>query len=62
MAANMLGKIKTWAQIVAISLLLLHNIIFEMISFPFDILLFGLLYSLLFGQDWIILLKINNLS
>ncbi|WP_075980858.1 CDP-diacylglycerol--glycerol-3-phosphate 3-phosphatidyltransferase [Bacillus massilinigeriensis] len=35
-AANMLGKIKTWTQIVAISALLLHNIIFEMISFPFD--------------------------
>jgi CDP-diacylglycerol--glycerol-3-phosphate 3-phosphatidyltransferase len=34
-AANMLGKIKTWTQIVAISALLLHNIIFEMVSFPF---------------------------
>ena len=35
-AANSLGKIKTWAQIIAISSLLLHNIIFEMISIPFD--------------------------
>jgi CDP-diacylglycerol--glycerol-3-phosphate 3-phosphatidyltransferase len=35
-AANMLGKIKTWTQIVAISALLLHNIIFEAIPFPFD--------------------------
>lgn len=35
-AANMLGKIKTWAQIVAISALLLHNIIFELVSIPFD--------------------------
>ncbi|PWW27296.1 CDP-diacylglycerol--glycerol-3-phosphate 3-phosphatidyltransferase [Cytobacillus oceanisediminis] len=35
-AANQLGKIKTWAQIVAISALLLHNIIFEMASIPFD--------------------------
>lgn len=35
-AANMLGKIKTWTQIVAISSLLLHNIIFELISLPFD--------------------------
>ncbi|WP_210363889.1 CDP-diacylglycerol--glycerol-3-phosphate 3-phosphatidyltransferase [Bacillus sp. REN3] len=35
-AANMLGKIKTWTQIVAISALLLHNIIFEYFSFPFD--------------------------
>jgi CDP-diacylglycerol--glycerol-3-phosphate 3-phosphatidyltransferase len=34
-AAAMLGKVKTWAQIVAISALLLHNIIFEAFSFPF---------------------------
>jgi len=34
-AANMLGKIKTWTQIVAISALLLHNMIFELISLPF---------------------------
>lgn len=34
-AANMLGKIKTWTQIIAISALLLNNIIFEAISFPF---------------------------
>lgn len=34
-AANMLGKIKTWTQIVAISALLLHNTIFELLSLPF---------------------------
>ncbi|WP_335872864.1 CDP-diacylglycerol--glycerol-3-phosphate 3-phosphatidyltransferase [Bacillus sp. 2205SS5-2] len=34
-AANQLGKIKTWAQIVAISALLLHNILFQSISIPF---------------------------
>jgi CDP-diacylglycerol---glycerol-3-phosphate 3-phosphatidyltransferase len=34
-AANMLGKIKTWTQIIAISALLLHNFPFAMISFPF---------------------------
>jgi CDP-diacylglycerol--glycerol-3-phosphate 3-phosphatidyltransferase len=34
-AANMLGKIKTWTQIIAISALLLHNFPFQMISFPF---------------------------
>ncbi|TXC92205.1 CDP-diacylglycerol--glycerol-3-phosphate 3-phosphatidyltransferase [Metabacillus litoralis] len=34
-AANMLGKIKTWAQIIAISALLLHNIPFEFINLPF---------------------------
>lgn len=35
-AANQLGKIKTWTQIIAISALLLHNILFELISIPFD--------------------------
>ena len=34
-AANMLGKVKTWAQIIAISALLLHNLPFELVSFPF---------------------------
>lgn len=37
-AANMLGKIKTWTQIIAISSLLLHNIIFASFSFRFDLL------------------------
>jgi CDP-diacylglycerol---glycerol-3-phosphate 3-phosphatidyltransferase len=35
-AANMLGKIKTWTQIIAISALLLHNAIFEYFHIPFD--------------------------
>lgn len=34
-AANMLGKIKTWTQIIAIAALLLHNLPFEFIGFPF---------------------------
>ena len=34
-AAKMPGKIKMWAQTVAISALLLHNIIFEAFSIPF---------------------------
>ncbi|WP_420849645.1 CDP-diacylglycerol--glycerol-3-phosphate 3-phosphatidyltransferase [Peribacillus tepidiphilus] len=34
-AANMLGKIKTWTQIIAISALLLYNLPFELIDFPF---------------------------
>ncbi|MEH6940432.1 CDP-diacylglycerol--glycerol-3-phosphate 3-phosphatidyltransferase [Bacillus sp. JJ722] len=34
-AANMLGKIKTWTQIIAIAALLLHNLPFEFIKFPF---------------------------
>lgn len=38
-AANQLGKIKTWAQILAISLLLLNNIIFEMWNIPADVIM-----------------------
>ncbi|WP_226528344.1 CDP-diacylglycerol--glycerol-3-phosphate 3-phosphatidyltransferase [Metabacillus niabensis] len=34
-AANMLGKIKTWTQIIAISALLLHNLPFELMNIPF---------------------------
>jgi CDP-diacylglycerol--glycerol-3-phosphate 3-phosphatidyltransferase len=53
-AANMLGKIKTWTQIVAISALLLHNIIFQMISFPFDIvaLWVALIFTIWSGWDY----------
>ncbi|MBT2755943.1 CDP-diacylglycerol--glycerol-3-phosphate 3-phosphatidyltransferase [Mesobacillus foraminis] len=53
-AANMLGKIKTWAQIIAISALLLHNIIFEMISIPFaDIALWvALIFTVWSGWDY----------
>lgn len=44
-AANNLGKIKTWTQIVAISALLLHNTIFELFHFPFaDIALWVALF------------------
>ncbi|WP_053366234.1 CDP-diacylglycerol--glycerol-3-phosphate 3-phosphatidyltransferase [Bacillus sp. FJAT-27245] len=53
-AANNLGKIKTWAQIVAISALLLHNIIFEMVSIPFDdiALWVALFFTLWSGWDY----------
>lgn len=53
-AANMLGKIKTWAQIIAISALLLHNVFFEMISFPFaDIALWvALIFTIWSGWDY----------
>ncbi len=53
-AANMLGKIKTWTQIVAISALLLHNIIFEMVSFPFaDIALWvAMFFTIWSGWDY----------
>ncbi|MFB1081042.1 CDP-diacylglycerol--glycerol-3-phosphate 3-phosphatidyltransferase [Jeotgalibacillus sp. JSM ZJ347] len=37
-AAAMLGKIKMWMQIVAISALLLHNIFFTMFNIPFDVI------------------------
>ena len=48
-AANMLGKIKTWTQIIAISVLLLHNILFELVSIPFDMMA---LWVALFFTVW----------
>lgn len=48
-AANQLGKIKTWTQIVAISALLLHNTIFTLIGVPFDQIM---LYVSLFFTVW----------
>lgn len=53
-AANMLGKIKTWTQIVAISALLLHNIIFNAISIPFDqiALWVALFFTIWSGWDY----------
>lgn len=48
-AANQLGKIKTWTQIVAISALLLHNTIFTMMGVPFDDIM---LYISLFFTVW----------
>lgn len=55
-AANMLGKIKTWAQIIAISALLLHNIIFEMVSIPFDDLALwvAMIFTVWSGWDYFI--------
>ncbi|GIN83628.1 CDP-diacylglycerol--glycerol-3-phosphate 3-phosphatidyltransferase [Heyndrickxia sporothermodurans] len=53
-AAAMLGKIKTWTQIVAISLLLLHNFPFEPIGFPLaDIALWvALIFTVWSGWDY----------
>ncbi|MFF5993387.1 CDP-diacylglycerol--glycerol-3-phosphate 3-phosphatidyltransferase [Lysinibacillus sp. KU-BSD001] len=48
-AANQLGKIKTWAQIVAISALFLHNTIFALMGIPFDDIA---LYVALFFTVW----------
>lgn len=55
-AANMLGKIKTWTQIVAISALLLHNILFEMVSIPFaDLALWvALFFTVWSGLDYFV--------
>ncbi|MBL4952715.1 CDP-diacylglycerol--glycerol-3-phosphate 3-phosphatidyltransferase [Neobacillus sp. OS1-32] len=53
-AANMLGKIKTWTQIIAISASLLHNIIFALIPFRFDILALwvALFFTIWSGWDY----------
>ncbi|MET0785804.1 MAG: CDP-diacylglycerol--glycerol-3-phosphate 3-phosphatidyltransferase [Paenisporosarcina sp.] len=48
-AAKQLGKIKMWTQIVAISALLLNNIIFEMFNIPFGTIM---LYVSLFFTIW----------
>lgn len=53
-AANMLGKIKTWTQIVAISALLLHNWPFAFFSFPFaDLALWvAVIFTIWSGWDY----------
>lgn len=53
-AANMLGKVKTWAQIIAISALLLHNLPFEFISFPFAMisLWIAVFFTVISGWDY----------
>lgn len=53
-AANMLGKVKTWAQIVAISALLLHNVIFKALSIPFDqfALWVAMIFTIWSGWDY----------
>ncbi|HLO12394.1 MAG TPA: CDP-diacylglycerol--glycerol-3-phosphate 3-phosphatidyltransferase [Pseudoneobacillus sp.] len=53
-AAKMLGKIKMWAQIVAISSYLLHNTIFELLSIPFDkiTLWVALIFTIWSGWDY----------
>ena len=53
-AANQLGKIKTWTQIVAISALLLHNTIFALFNIPFDtiMLYIALIFTIWSGWDY----------
>ncbi|WP_018660190.1 CDP-diacylglycerol--glycerol-3-phosphate 3-phosphatidyltransferase [Heyndrickxia acidiproducens] len=53
-AANMLGKIKTWTQIIAIILLLLHNFPFAALSFRMDLvaLWVALIFTIWSGADY----------
>ncbi|KIL50540.1 CDP-diacylglycerol--glycerol-3-phosphate 3-phosphatidyltransferase [Jeotgalibacillus alimentarius] len=55
-AAAMLGKIKMWMQIVAISALLLHNIFFTMFNIPFDIitLYIAAIFTVWSGVDYFV--------
>ncbi len=53
-AAKMLGKIKMWAQVVAISALLLHNFPFEFLSFPFATIALwvAVIFTVVSGWDY----------
>ncbi len=53
-AANMLGKIKTWTQIIAVAALLLHNVPFSLIGFPFDMIALwvSMFFTLWSGWDY----------
>lgn len=53
-AASQLGKIKTWAQIVAISALILHNTIFALINIRFDMiaLYIALIFTVWSGWEY----------
>jgi len=55
-AANMLGKIKTWTQIIAIVALLLKNVPFSYVNFPFaDLALYvATFFTLWSGIDYFV--------
>ncbi|ARK22775.1 CDP-diacylglycerol--glycerol-3-phosphate 3-phosphatidyltransferase [Sporosarcina sp. P26b] len=55
-AANQLGKIKTVAQLLAISFLLLHNIFFEALGIPFGtiMLYIALVFTVWSGVDYFV--------
>jgi CDP-diacylglycerol---glycerol-3-phosphate 3-phosphatidyltransferase len=55
-AASIWGKWKTVSQIVAASALLLHNIIFELVNFPFDIVMIyvAVILTVFSGVDYFI--------
>jgi CDP-diacylglycerol--glycerol-3-phosphate 3-phosphatidyltransferase len=54
LAASQMGKLKTWTQIVAISLLLLHNFPFAYIGFPLGLiaLYVALIITTVSGVDY----------
>ncbi|MHA6258775.1 CDP-diacylglycerol--glycerol-3-phosphate 3-phosphatidyltransferase [Sporosarcina sp. CAU 1771] len=53
-AANQLGKLKTVAQIIAISSLLLNNIVFESMGIPFGLIMLyiALIFTVWSGVDY----------
>jgi CDP-diacylglycerol--glycerol-3-phosphate 3-phosphatidyltransferase len=53
-AAKMPGKIKTWTQIIAISVMLLHNFPFQAVSFRFDLvaLWVSMIFTIWSGWDY----------
>ncbi|RPK15339.1 CDP-diacylglycerol--glycerol-3-phosphate 3-phosphatidyltransferase [Priestia endophytica] len=55
-AAGQLGKIKTWAQIVAIAALLLHNVPFSLLSIPFGeiALWIAVIFTVISGWDYFV--------
>ncbi|MBD1379287.1 CDP-diacylglycerol--glycerol-3-phosphate 3-phosphatidyltransferase [Metabacillus arenae] len=55
-AANMLGKIKTWTQIIAVAALLLHNLPFEFVYFPFGMIALwvAVIFTVLSGWEYFV--------
>lgn len=53
-AANILGKIKTWTQMIAIIALLFHNIPFSAINFPFATIMLwiAMFFTVISGYDY----------
>ncbi|WP_102028285.1 CDP-diacylglycerol--glycerol-3-phosphate 3-phosphatidyltransferase [Salirhabdus sp. Marseille-P4669] len=56
LAASNMGKLKTWIQIIAISVLLLHNFPFSYLDFPFDTIALyaALIITVVSGLDYFI--------
>ncbi|MDC3414071.1 CDP-diacylglycerol--glycerol-3-phosphate 3-phosphatidyltransferase [Aquibacillus sp. 3ASR75-11] len=56
LAASQAGKLKTWTQIIAVSVLLLHNFPFSYIGFPFGsiMLYIALIITIYSGVDYFV--------